>query len=754
MPKNNLLNATLHQPVTLPASFFKNAFNKYVSKTWWAFTVLFIFFSESAFGQPTITSFTPTSGIVGTAVTITGTNFNTTAASNIVYFGKVKATVSSATATQIVCAVPYGAIANPLIVINTTTRLQGNSVAWFQPTFTPGVLSATSFKTPEYANLGTGAIPKLVQLGDIDGDGKLDIVALRGGTQTLVVARNTSTPTVSSFATPTAVGTGTAGTAFDMEDANGDGKLDVVQSYAASVRLTPNTSTSGSITSGTDVVLNGGQPTRGIALADYNNDGKPDLYATSEASASYANSYLYNQINTSTGGTTSFGSSANLLTFTANLRMWECGVADFDGDGWDDWASVETNGNTLRVSRNVNGVFSASTTIGVAVSITSPQAGRMCIADIDGDGKPDILMQTDAGGGDVRIYRNTSTSGSISFAAGIMSFTTILNKSYFAVGDVTGDGKPDVVFAIIGGTNTIEVVPNTSTVGSISFGTSVGYTGLGATDVAIGDVNNDGKSDIVVIQGSSSPDALAAIFINDIAASTVPTITSFTPTSGQVGTTVTITGTNFTGATAVSFNSIAASSFTVNSATQITATVAASSTTGAVRVTTGGGTATSSTNFTVIPSIPTITSFTPTTGPAGTVVTITGTNFTGATLVKINTASAAYTVNSATQITATVAAGTPIGTGPITVTANGNVCHIQYQFYSYYRPCTHYYWYCGPIKQPHKLDSYWWYAYNQRHQFYRNNSSNHRYIQYSGNQFYGGKCYANNLQGGRCHYNW
>jgi hypothetical protein len=77
-----------------------------------------------------------------------------------------------------------------------------------------------------------------------------------------------------------------------------------------------------------------------------------------------------------------------------------------------------------------------------------------------------------------------------------------------------------------------------------------------------------------------------------------PTITSFTPASGPVGTSVTISGTNFTGASAVAFNGSAAS-FTVTSATAIQATVPAGATTGPLSVTTPGGTATSATSFTV-----------------------------------------------------------------------------------------------------------------------------------------------------------
>src|SRR5207245_888495 len=146
-----------------------------------------------------------------------------------------------------------------------------------------------------------------------------------------------------------------------------------------------------------------------------------------------------------------------------------------------------------------------------------------------------------------------------------------------------------------------------------------------------------------------------------------PTITSFSPTSGPVGTSVTITGANFTGVTSVSINGTAAS-FTVNSSTSITATLPGGATTGPISVTTSGGTATSASNFTVIPP-PTITSFSPTSGPVGTSVTITGTNFTGVTSVTINGVAASFTVNSSTSIATTLPNGAT--TGPISVTTSG-----------------------------------------------------------------------------------
>jgi len=146
-----------------------------------------------------------------------------------------------------------------------------------------------------------------------------------------------------------------------------------------------------------------------------------------------------------------------------------------------------------------------------------------------------------------------------------------------------------------------------------------------------------------------------------------PTISSFTPTSGPVGTTVVISGTSFTGASSVTFNGTGAI-YTVDSDTQITATVPSGATSGPIDVTTGGGIATSASSFTVTQPAPTISSFSPAMGPVGTVVTITGSAFTGATSVKFDGIAASYAVDSDTQITATVPAGAT--TGPISVTTS------------------------------------------------------------------------------------
>ena len=167
-------------------------------------------------------------------------------------------------------------------------------------------------------------------------------------------------------------------------------------------------------------------------------------------------------------------------------------------------------------------------------------------------------------------------------------------------------------------------------------------------------------------------------------APTAPKVTSVLPTAGPStgGATVTIKGTNFIGATVVTFGATA-SNFVVNSATQITATSPAGGPgTVDITVTTPDGTSVTSAadQYTYV-SAPTVTSIGPKTGPTGggTSVTITGTGFSVAPpvgAVKFGAANATYAINSNTQITATSPANSA-GVYDITVTTVGGTSAVS-----------------------------------------------------------------------------
>ncbi len=137
-------------------------------------------------------------------------------------------------------------------------------------------------------------------------------------------------------------------------------------------------------------------------------------------------------------------------------------------------------------------------------------------------------------------------------------------------------------------------------------------------------------------------------------------------TSGKEGVKIGILGQGFSSSSVVAFGGTQGATIALTGTTFIKATVPAGALTGAVTVTTGTTTLTSSKTFRVTP---TITSFSPPSGPVGTPVTITGTGLTQATKVTFKGKSSSFTVNSDTQISTTVP--TAATTGKIVVTTPG-----------------------------------------------------------------------------------
>jgi hypothetical protein len=211
---------------------------------------------------------------------------------------------------------------------------------------------------------------------------------------------------------------------------------------------------------------------------------------------------------------------------------------------------------------------------------------------------------------------------------------------------------------------------------AVQFGTvSASYTFVSDTTVtATAPAESAGTVDITVTTpGGTSATSSADRFTYVVA----PTVTAVSPPSGPTagGTPVLISGTGFTGATAVQFGSTAASYFTVLSSTSIAAvTPMESAGTVHVTVTNNGVTsAASATDQYTFVAAPTVTGIAPTSGPTagGTTVTITGTGFTGDTAVLFDSdAASSFTVVSDTSITAVTPAH-DAGTVDVTVTTPG-----------------------------------------------------------------------------------
>ncbi|MDH6145646.1 hypothetical protein P3T35_007703 [Kitasatospora sp. GP30] len=147
------------------------------------------------------------------------------------------------------------------------------------------------------------------------------------------------------------------------------------------------------------------------------------------------------------------------------------------------------------------------------------------------------------------------------------------------------------------------------------------------------------------------------------------------------GTTVTITGTNLDGATAVNFGSKSATNITNVSTNRLTAVSPAGTGTVAVTVTTAGGTSAPAPFFYV--GAPSIVSVSPDGGQfiGGNTVTITGLNLVTASAVNFGTNAGTITSVSASEISVTVPRASGLGTVPVTVvTAGGSADGISYSY--------------------------------------------------------------------------
>jgi len=336
---------------------------------------------------------------------------------------------------------------------------------------------------------------------------------------------------------------------------------------------------------------------------------------------------------------------------------------------WDNTASGDNNSGVTDVTVNFS-QFGGGTAVTATSSSNTWAATYTIIAGtVDAASRNVSVTATNTVG-------PTTTDDDANATVDNITPTVVISSTAGATGGSTGTSPipftvtfSEAVTGFVAG----DITPGNATISGFS-GSGTTYT-FNATPTANGAVTINISANIAQDDAGNGNTAASQFSITYGQAVSAPTVTALSPTSGPAsgGNTVTITGTNFSGATAVTFGATAATGFTVNSATQITATAPAGTGTVDVSITTTGGTSATSASdqFTYV-AAPTVTALSPTSGPTsgGNTVTITGTNFSGATAVTFGaTAATGFTVNSATQITATAPAG--IGTIDVRITTTG-----------------------------------------------------------------------------------
>ncbi|RSK25244.1 LamG-like jellyroll fold domain-containing protein [Hymenobacter metallilatus] len=423
---------------------------------------------------------------------------------------------------------------------------------------------------PASTTINGGFSPRSLSVGDVNGDGNLDLLTAGSGNTVNVLLGNGA----GGFTAGTAASVPISPNTLALGDLDADGDLDIMTGNFSggqvSVRLNNG---SGTFSGGQDLSI--GTP-YALTLGDVDADGDLDALVVNFVANNSSITVLINS------GSGSF-SSAQVIGVSSSCFGLTLGDVDADGDL--DLLAPCYNSNSVAVRLNDgSGSFSGSYNPGVG---TNP--GRISLGDLDGDGDLDMAV-SNLGSGTVSIRLNSGTG---LFAAN-QEITVSPSPQGITLGDLDSDGDLDLATANFNSS------PNGTA--SIRFNNGSG-TFSGTTNLALGgdryspvlaDIDNDGDLDLFVGNNGSTAVELR---LNQPPA---PTITSFSPNPAGAGLPATLTGTNLAGATALTINGAAATILT-NTATSITFRVPAGATaTGTSLVTTPGGTVTS-TAFVFLP---------------------------------------------------------------------------------------------------------------------------------------------------------
>jgi FG-GAP-like repeat/FG-GAP repeat len=336
-----------------------------------------------------------------------------------------------------------------------------------------------------------------------------------------------------------APGPGYTPNSIAVADVNGDGVPDLLVATTVDQGLAQDpgvasvylgaTSSPGTYQQGTDYQTTGSNPS-GIAAVALSGSGTPDMVVSNFGSGT-ASVFMHDPANP--------GKYLAATTLTTGGQPNQVVAADINGDGKPDlvFADLSTSGNAIVLiqSATAAGTFAAPLNLS-----TGAMTSSVAVGDLNGDGKPDIVtanFDSNGNNGSVTIFfQNASSPGT--FAAGV-SFPAGAQPQSVRIADVNGDGLPDLIVANRGpgndgtGTPGVSVLLQDATHPG-SFLAPVTYsTPWGAIDVAVGDLNGDGKPDLVVASlGPGPTGAVSVLLQSTTTAGTFGTATSY-PGYGQ-----------------------------------------------------------------------------------------------------------------------------------------------------------------------------------------------------------------------------
>ena len=322
----------------------------------------------------------------------------------------------------------------------------------------------------------TGANPQSVTLGDVNGDGKLDLITANYSSANVSVLLGNGDGT---FGAKTDFRTGTNPSSVKLGDVNGDGTLDIVTANRGSNNVSVLLGTGdGTFSAKTD--LSTGNGPYSVTLGDVNGDGKLDIVTGNRSSASV--SVLLGNGN---------GTFQSYASFSAGGNQFAVSLGDVNSDGKIDIVTANTNTGAAVLLGNGNGTFQSQSIITVG---NKPRS--VTLADVNGDGILDLITSNnDDANASVLLGRGDGTfPTSATFATGTFDAAVF---GAATLGDVNGDGRLDIITAN-SGSNTVSVLLGTGgSAITATFSPQQTFSTPSKPTVAVGDVNGDGRLDIV-----------------------------------------------------------------------------------------------------------------------------------------------------------------------------------------------------------------------------------------------------------------